>query len=189
MDEENLSDAELISKVLERPDYFVHVVKRYQGPLMRYVRTISHATPEEAEEILQEVFIKIYQHLNEFRPELKFQSWVYRIAHNHAINFYRHNKSELQKREFEHPWDLKNLVEEFVKEGDPQTALEDKQIQEKISRIIFLLPDPYREVASLRFLEDKDYEEISDILKKPIGTIATLVNRSKKKIRDKILKE
>lgn len=185
MDMQSLSDGELIPKILEDTQNFACLVERYQTRLMRYVQMISHASDEEAEEILQEVFIKVYRHLNEFQPALKFSSWIYRMAHNEAISFYRHHKSEYQKRQLIYECDT-HFMDEFLSDVDMQASLEKSDIQDIVLQTIQDLPTPYRDVAILRFLEDKNYDEISDILRKPIGTISTTVGRTRKKIQDQL---
>ena len=85
----NKTDEELILLTLANKEYFLHIIKRYEDKLFRYIKTISNVTREDAEDLLQEVFIKAYKNIYDFSPKYKFSSWIYRIAHNETISRYR----------------------------------------------------------------------------------------------------
>jgi len=70
-----LNDAELVALTLENQSYFIHIVNRYRAKLASYLRRISGLGPEDLEDVLQEVFIKIYLNLNDFDQDLKFSTW------------------------------------------------------------------------------------------------------------------
>ena len=91
---ENKSDEEIIGLVLENPDQYLCLMERYEEKILRYIRRISSATNEDAEDLLQEVFISAYKNLNGFDRNLKFSSWIYRIAHNKTISFWRKSKNQ-----------------------------------------------------------------------------------------------
>ena len=79
---ENLSDLQLVKLSLKDHQNFRYLVERYEPLLLRYMRRIANVSKEEAEDLLQEIFIKVYKNLNGFDQKLKFSSWIYRIAHN-----------------------------------------------------------------------------------------------------------
>lgn len=135
----------------------------------------------DAEDILQEVFIKTYENLNDFDRDLKFSSWIYRITHNHTISYYRKHKKASQTLSLE---DNTVLFERLKSEFNLKDKLDNKIQKEKISHLLSKLDKKYRDALILKYLEDKDYREISNILKKPMGTIATLLNRAKEKFRE-----
>ena len=83
------TDAELVELALENQAYFSDIVYRYQTKLTYYIRRLSNFPDEEIEDILQDVFIKVYKNLNDFDQSLKFSSWIYRITHNEVISKYR----------------------------------------------------------------------------------------------------
>ena len=96
INEENCSeksDEEWAYLTAENQGYFLCIMKKYEIPLKRYVGRISNFSQEEIEDILQEVFIKVYQNINDFDDSLKFSSWIYRITHNHVISKFRKHKS------------------------------------------------------------------------------------------------
>ncbi|MBU4536518.1 RNA polymerase sigma factor, partial [Patescibacteria group bacterium] len=104
-------------------------------------------------------------------------SWIYRITHNEVISNYRKFKNKAQIISFDLDGEfIKNIADEF----DLEKEINIKDLKEDISSVLNKIDLKYREVLVLRFLEEKSYSEISDILKKPEGTVATLLNRSKK---------
>lgn len=172
-----MSDAELVSQSIENADYFSGIVVRYEPKLSRYIRRRAKVTNEDVEDILQDIFIKIYTHLNDFDPTLSFSSWAYRIAHNYIISWYRkhnvRNRDRVGDIETEH---LHNVAD--IYDAERRQWLDD--MEGTIAIQLGELSDKYREVILLRFFEEKDYDEISDILQIPPGTVATRLNRAKK---------
>lgn len=176
MDEKKTnSDAELIEMAKKNPESFGILMERYQGPLFHYIRRIAQLPKEDAEDLLQEVFIKIYQKLNEYSEELKFSSWAYRIAHNHVIDHFRKMNARPRTNALE-DGEWEKIVHSSI---NLTKNIADKDCVEKIKSCIRELSIHQREVLILRFVEEKEYEEIMDILKKPKGTVATLISRGK----------
>ena len=158
---------------------------RYEEALLRYVRRISYATKEDAEDILQEVFLSVYQNLNDFDESLKFSSWIYRIAHNKTVSAGRKTNARPKTVSTDEDSDLFAFI---ASDEDILKDLEKKCDAKKTREIIGRMDKKYQDVLVLKFLEDKDYREISDILKKPMGTVATLINRAKKKLEAELNK-
>jgi RNA polymerase sigma-70 factor (ECF subfamily) len=180
------TDEELVVLSLESQLAFAVLINRYQQKLRGYVSRISNVSAEDGADILQDVFIKIYKNLNNFDTSLKFSSWAYRITRNQCISNFRKLKARPQTIVFDGDNDfLDNIASEF--DLDKEMDLLDSK--EMILNILSSLDYKYREVLELKFLEEKDYREISDILKKPMGTIATLINRAKKQFRDELSKQ
>ena len=177
---EGLTDEDLVRKSLQNIEYFACLFERYEKKLVRYILRISSFSPEEANDILQEAFIKIWVNLNKFDDNLKFSSWAYRIVHNTVISEWKKSRSFGKDRNIKIDEEIfKNLPSEF-------DLVEKSYEKDKIAiihKILNSLPERYKDVLVLRFLEGKNYNEISDILKKPLGTIATLIHRAKKAFR------
>lgn len=175
-----LSDRELVEKSLKQVDYFSCLYERYESRLLRYVKRMGVVTDEEAEDVLQEAFLKIWKNLNAFDPGLKLSSWLYRIVHNQAISCLRRKKSfgKDQKEAYDDK-QYGNLQTE--EQTDRPKVLE--QTDQHIHKLLDLLPIKYKDVLVLKFLENMSYEEISDVLKIPEGTVATHINRAKKAFR------
>ncbi len=177
----SLTDEQLVAHSLEDINAFEPLIERYEKKLTHYILRLSNIDYEEAEEILQEVFVKVWKNLNGFSGDVKFSSWIYRIAHNETISHFRKRKSRGQHNQvsgddtlFESISDNQDFVEEF----------DAKLSAEKVHQILTHMDTKYRELLVLKFLEGKSYDEISDILKMPSGTVAVRINRAKKQFRE-----
>jgi len=179
------SDAELVQLSLKNEDYFLYIIKRYEDKLSRYIRRISNIPHEDAEDVLQEVFIKVYYKLNDFDRDLKFSSWIYRIAHNQVVSNYRKLKIRPQRIDLDPNNDL---IENLVADLDIETEVDQIYLRKKIFQILNQLDDKNKEILVLKFLEEKNYREISDILKKPMGTVGTLITKAKKQFKEELEK-
>jgi RNA polymerase sigma-70 factor, ECF subfamily len=179
---ESLTDSELIEMAKQNPESFGILMERYQGPLFHYIRRISQLPKDDINDLLQEVFIKIYQKLNEYSENLKFSSWAYRIAHNHVVDYFRKTSARPKTNALE-GYEWEKMIKASV---HIEKDIMDKDCAEKIKKCIQDMPLAYKEILILRFIEEKEYEEIMDILKKPKGTVATLIRRGKKLLAEKI---
>ncbi len=172
------TDVELVGMSLENSDHFLCLSNRYEDKLLRYIMRISKFSREDASDVLQDVFIKTYFNLNGFDKELQFSSWVYRIAHNETISAIR--KKVARPSVNLDVGDIEKFGESFDITKEIDNTFDRKMIDEALSR----LDEKYREVLVLRFLDEKDYVEISDILKKPVSTVGNLILRGKKLFRE-----
>lgn len=180
---EGLSDHELVRRSLENLDYFSCLYQRYEPELLRYIDRLSGLDGNEARDILQESFIKVWRKLNEFDSGLKFSSWLYRIVHNETVSFIRKKKSygKDRKQEVEKYRELLKVEPDQELDLEERSAITWNSLQQ--------LPLKYREVLILKYFEKMSYEEISDILKIPEGTVAVRMNRAKKMLREIIEKQ
>ena len=178
------TDEELVSLSLKDQDFFYYLASRYEKKLLGYIRKTFFLSLHDSEDILQNVFLNIYKNLNGFDSKLKFSSWAYRITHNEAISFLRKKKSRPDMDSYFTEEEYQKISSDINIEKEMDIKFQKKEID----KIISLLDEKYREVLILKYIEDKSYEEISDIIKKPLGTIATLISRAKKQFK-KIKKE
>lgn len=179
---EHKTDSELVALSLKNQDYYYCLMKRYESPLINYIYRLSGMNRMDLEDILQEVFILTYQNLNEYNANFKFSSWIYRIAHNYTISTMRKKTNY----NLSISWDEYDLEQLLQSDLNLENDVIQKIDYENLLNLINDLPLKYREVFLLRFVEGKDYQEISDILRKPIGTVGTLINRAKKMLSQKI---
>lgn len=179
---DNLSDAQLVGKTLENPDNYGLIIDRFEEPILRYIGRMTSSSHEEIEELGQIVFIKAYRSLNAFDTGLKFSSWLYRIAHNVCVDFLRKNtrRNHISIDIEDEYWQA--LLEKIATEENIALHLSHDTEKQWIRDIIRLLPEKYKTVILLFFIEEKSYEEISDILQIPINTVWTLLNRAKKQL-------
>lgn len=174
-----LTDEKIVELVRRKnKELYTEIIERYQDKLMRYAMYLS-GDENSAADIVQESFIKAYINLEGFDTKKKFASWVYRIVHNEAMNFlnkYKKHASLYANADFDSGIDIED---EFVK----------KELTHHARLCLNQIPLIYKEPLSLYFLEEKSYDEISDILRIPLGTVGTRINRGKaimKKICQKI---
>jgi len=168
-DNEKFSDEEIVEKVRSNDrELYAVIVKRYQNKLMRYA-TYLVTDEHKAADIVQAAFIKAFINLNGFNTNKKFSSWIYRIVHNEAMNVVKKYKKEIPL--------LENL--DFPSRENIEEELDRKEIVDRIHKCLAKMPILYSEPLVLRYLGDKSYEEISDILRIPMGTVATRINRAK----------
>lgn len=166
---DTMTDEELVIKIRNNDkELYAEVVERYQSKLTRYAAYLLH-DEDVASDVVQNTFIKAYINLNGFDTKKKFSSWIYRILHNEAMNILKKNKKEVNLNEEFEISDDTNIEEEFNK----------KETTDMVNACIKSLPVRYSEVLILYFLEDKSYEEISDILRIPMGTVAVRISRGK----------
>ncbi len=179
----NKTDEELVELTLKDQDFLFCLARRYEAKLLSYILRISNISKEEAEDILQEVFIKVYYNLNSFDKELKFSSWIYRITHNQVISNYRKIKARAETITFDFKDEIiKNIVSEF----DIKEEIDYKIFREKIEKSLNNIDSKYKEVLILYLLEEKSGREISDILKKRINTVYSLISRGKKLLKKEL---
>lgn len=185
-DYSDTSDEKLVKLALENQSYFAYIIKRYEDKLFRYILRISNVSREEAEDILQDTFIKVYQNLNDFDHDLKFSSWIYRITHNQVISNFRKNKHSAKDVSIDID---DNIINKLASSLDIEKEVDSQFLRKNIEQVLNNLDIKYREILVLKFLEEKEYQEISDILKKPVGTVGTLVNRAKKRFKEELRKQ
>ncbi len=181
------SDEEIVKMVKKNKQCYVCLMQRYEDKIFRYIKRISGVRDEIAEDILQDVFLKVFINLNAFNPNMKLSSWIYRIAHNETINYWRCNN---KKDKIKISWDNNEALKNIIKDSyNTEQEVYQKITNEKLLKAIRNLEKKYQDVIMLSYLEGKSYQEIADILKKPIGTVGTLINRAKVKLREELKKE
>lgn len=178
------SDANLVELTLQDHQNYKFIVKRYEKKLLYYVKHLIFINEEDAQDIIQETFIKGYRNLNGYDPKYKFSSWIFRIAHNEAISFLRKNK--YRKREVVSTPE-NDIFDMIASDLDLEKEYMNKYERKEISSALSKLDPRSREVMILKFIEEMDYNEISDILHIPSGTIGSLISRAKSKLK-KLLK-
>lgn len=180
MDSSLDTDAAVVQKTLTEKDNFALLILRYEEKLSRYLRRLGVYSPEDRQDLLQDIFIKVYRNLNAFDTNLSFSSWIYRIAHNETMSWFR--KRSVRPEHFMVS-DSDAVLGMLASTDDSEALHATQEVGEEIQKGLALLPEKYRDVLTLRFFEEKSYEEIADILQVPLGTVATLVHRAKERLR------
>src|SRR5262245_37710173 len=160
---------------------FSELVDRYQTRLLNFIyRTIGDR--DRAEDLVQEVFIRVYRHLHRFDRSKKFSTWVYTIASNLAKNELR-NRSRNPLVLFQTMRGAHDEEERPLQFEDSTTRPDDlyrkRHLRELVEQTVARLPEHHRQVFVLRELEGKSYEEIADITACNLGTVKSRLNRAR----------
>lgn len=165
-----LTDEEVVEKVRSsNRDLYAELIERYQHKLLRYAENLVR-DKDRAAQIVQDAFVKAFINLNGFDTRKKFSSWIYRIARNEAMN-----ALQKYKREVSIPEGF-----DFKSDQDIEKEFEQKETAEQLEKCLDTMPVIYSEPLVLYYLDERSYEEISDILRIPMGTVATRMHRAKK---------
>lgn len=178
--DERTTDEEIVALSLQKKEVFAVLVRRYEERLTRYVRRLGVFRKEDIEDLLQNVFLKAYRNLNAFDQALKFSSWIYRIAHNETVSFFR---SRSVRPEGSLVADGEVMLGEIPDLLDVEGETDKRLSGETLGKALYQLDAKYREILILRYFEEREYSEISDILQIPVSSVGTLLSRAKKKLR------
>lgn len=171
-----LTDSQLVNSSCQgKQECFEEIVMRYQQRMFAYVYRLV-GNKEDSLDIVQEVFIKVYKNLKSFNTEKEFSPWIYRIAHNESVNYLKKNR-KFYTESIEDNDDVRNILKS--KENINEDA-EAKELQVFVRSALEKLPLKYQKVIELKYFQQKSYQEMSKILKKPMNSVGTLLNRAKK---------
>lgn len=182
-----LDDRTLVERILggER-DLFTTLVGRYEKRLINYVYRITHRY-EEAHDLAQEIFVKVYLALDRYDPKYQFSTWLFRIAQNSAIDALR--KKHISEVPLVRSGDDEptGKEREFADDGiSPYRALKNKQLSAAIDHAVAELPPDYRELIQLRHFAELSYEEIASMKKLPLGTVKNKLFRARNLLKESL---
>jgi len=180
---QKLTDGELIAKAIRgREDGFEELVRRYQRPITNYAYRILN-NYDASLDVTQEVFIKVYNSLRKYSSEYKFSTWIYRIAHNAAIDHIRRNSMVQQSLETENS----DGAYQLQLESPNPTPEQDREVSEwrtEIEAAVKCLPAAYRDLILLRHSRDLSYDEIAGVTGLPLGTVKNRLFRAREMMRE-----
>jgi RNA polymerase sigma-70 factor (ECF subfamily) len=184
----SLSDEDLMARVAEDDERaFTELVRRYQGRITNLVSRVLNDR-ECADDLAQEVFVRVFIHRRNYRRGSKVSTWVFTIAANLA-------KNEIRRRVRRRNWFSLDALQETLKDSTPVLAdptegrdrtLEREQLQEAVGRAIATIPEKYRFSVVLRDIEGLAYEEIAMVLGIPGGTVRSRINRARAMLKRKL---
>ncbi|MBI5135488.1 RNA polymerase sigma factor [Candidatus Uhrbacteria bacterium] len=170
---------EQLARAVQRGSHFAfrQLVERFTPKLLRYARTFF-SSREEQEDVVQEVMIKAYAHIQEFDSRRVFSPWIYRIAHNEFVNVLRKKQRALV---FAVDWDVM-LPHPISKERTDADILR-TELNDTVFDCLKELPEKYREPLLLYYNDDLSYGQISDILHIPVSTVGVRLNRARSMVQ------
>ncbi len=178
---DNLTDEQLVSIVRESDkEKYAEIVHRYETKLSHYLRKFI-PDDDQRQDVLQEVFIKAYRYLFWFDVKKRFSPWIYRIAHNEAINYIKRYKKKTISLE---PEEL-HIMDDSI---DHPKQIDNNILKDQLEKALGHLKDKYREVLILYYFEEKSYEEISDILQCPKNSVGVMIKRAKEQLKKSLEK-
>lgn len=192
MESDHLSDEELIRKFQEGDEgAFQELVERFRVPLYNFILRML-GDPSLAEDVLQDTFFRLWTSRHSYREIARFSTWIYTIAGNLAKSELRRQKVRRwfslgiggggggQRDEDQFRWEVAD------ESADIQQELEQRTIRKRVEEEIRRLPLIFREVIILRDLQELPYEEISKILRIPLGTVKSRVNRGRARLKRRL---
>ncbi len=178
-----LTDAELIGESIRGSERsFEELVRRYQRPIIGYVFRML-GDYDFALDVTQEVFIKVYNSLERYSTDYKFSTWLYRIAHNAAIDHMRRNSVNTQSIETENGDGTYELQIESPLPS-PELERERSEWRTEIEAVVRCLPEAYRDLIILRHSQDLSYDEIAQVAELPLGTVKNRLFRAREMMRE-----
>jgi len=168
-------DLRIVTEVLAgRTERFRDLVVRYQN-LVAGIAWRSGCRREDAEDVVSEVFLKVYRNLHQFRPDHAFSTWLYKLTANHVVDRSRRMKKERGRSE---------MPEQIADTHDgAETTMEQDERHELVRRALAHVDDRYREVMHLVYVEGLKVEETARILGLPEGTVKTRLMRGREALR------
>jgi RNA polymerase sigma-70 factor (ECF subfamily) len=180
------TDSDLVATAINGAEgSFEELVRRYQRPISAYVyRMVGNY--ESALDLTQEIFIKVYGSLRKYRSEFKFSTWIYKIAHNAAVDHLRRSSTREQSLINNSETDQFELPIESSRPS-PEQESERKERRVEIESVVRALPASYRELIILRHSQDLTYEEIVEVTGLPLGTVKNRLFRAREMMRQQFV--
>ncbi|HHP7241421.1 MAG TPA: RNA polymerase sigma factor [Cyclobacteriaceae bacterium] len=174
-----MEDRELIEKITnpETRNYgFNLLVREYQERVYWLIRkmVINH---DDADDLVQEVFVKVWKNLSKFREDSKLFTWIYRIATNECLNF-------LNKKKKRYFLSINDASKELSEKIDNSPHISGDEIQRKLQKSILKLPEKQRLVFNMKYYENLKFDEIAEITKTSVGALKTSYHLAVKKIEE-----
>lgn len=153
---------------------YAHIINKYKNPLYAVILRMTR-NPQDAQDFVQEAFLKIYRQLGKYKETGTFSSWLYRVAVNHCLDEFR--KKRLQTVSGE------SIEEQLTEKNHPEIIFLKKEQQRQLERLLAALPDDERLIILLRYTNELSYEEISEVTGISLSTVRNKLHRAKKKMR------
>lgn len=174
------TDLELIKLCLDGDNsYFAELVTRYKNLVYSIILRMINDS-EEANDLAQEVFVKVYKNLDKYYPEFKFSTWIIRITTNHVIDY--------RRKKVKDTIPISDVEYELSSDESPEDAYITKEDNEKLNEVLNKLPDMYKIPIVLYHQQGLSYQEISDIINEPLSKVKNRIFRGRRMLKDMLTK-
>ncbi|UOQ71390.1 RNA polymerase sigma factor [Hymenobacter cellulosilyticus] len=179
-----MEDQEILAKFADpaaRNVAFNQLVRKYQSKIYWHVRkmVIDH---DDADDLTQDVFVKVWKHLGNFRQDASLYTWIYRIATNECLNFL-----SAKRRKFFLP--LHDVAAELTQKVEADPGLAGDEIERRLQKAILRLPDKQRLVFNMKYYDEITYEQMADITGTSVGALKASYHHAVKKIEQYVNEE
>jgi RNA polymerase sigma-70 factor (ECF subfamily) len=182
MEKENTEEdlLKLLGNESKRREGMAVLINSYQAPLYWHIRkmVISH---EDSKDVLQDVFVRVWRNIGQFRGDSAIFTWLFRIASNESIRF-------LEKKQRQQVHKM-NMQEMLVKELEDEPFISADEIQLALQKALFGLTDRQRLVFNMHYFDEMDYTEIASILETTVNNVKVLYHNAKNQVQETIKKE
>ncbi|MFD2446902.1 RNA polymerase sigma factor [Bacillus sp. CGMCC 1.16607] len=159
---------------------YAHIINKYKNQVYASVLRMTK-NPQDAQDLVQESFIKVYHQLGKYDATGSFASWLFRVTINHCMDEFRKKSNQIKKEEM--------TDETLVNSNYPEVIFLKKEKNRQLERLIATLPEDERIIILLRYVNELSYDEISELVDLPISTVRNKLHRAKKKMRETVKRE
>jgi len=159
---------------------YAHIINKYKNQLYATILRMTK-NPQDAQDLVQDAFIKVYRNLDKYDASGSFSSWLYRVAINHCMDEFRKKRYSMTQIEIDE--------ERVVEPNHPELVFLKKEKSRQLERLIATLPEDERLIILLRYVNEISYEEISEVMGVPLATVRNKLHRAKKKMRETVKRE
>jgi RNA polymerase sigma-70 factor (ECF subfamily) len=186
-----VSDHELVTRAQQGSEKaYRELLGRYERPVFSIVYRMIRDR-EQAEDLAQETFVRVFNHIDRYDPKYKFSSWIFKIATNLTIDHIRRKELNTVSIDGSRNATTADQIEATAitiisPDENPEELLEAKELGEEIEEAIGRLRPEYRAAILLRHVEGREYQEIAEIMGLPLGTVKTYIHRGRNELRDSL---
>ena len=159
---------------------YANIINKYKNQLYATILRMTK-NPQDAQDLVQEAFIKVYSQLGKFDGNGSFSSWMYRVAINHCMDEFRKKRYQMKQVEVDE--------EKVINPNHPEIIFLKKEKSRQLERLIATLTEDERMIILLRYVNELSYDEISELVETPLSQVRNKLHRAKKKMRDTVKRE
>lgn len=159
---------------------YAQIINKYKNSLYGTILRMTR-NPHDAQDLVQEAFIKVYQQLGKYNQTGSFSSWLYRVAINHCMDEFRKKRYQIKQGEIDEG--------KVANHNHPEIIFLKKEKNRQLERLIATLPEDERMIILLRYSNELSYNEISELMDTPLSTVRNKLHRAKKKMRNTVKRE